>query len=405
MIGLSAKAAQANPSLIGWLAGSGIEASLVDICSAGGPVSRILDASELALAKPCDLLIEIVDGPPALVPSDGSGPAGLRFPREDTAFANALIAELVRPDGRPACGDPDSAALLALVERVASTDITVLVLGETGTGKEGIARFIHTQSPRSRRPFVAVNCAALPETMLEAMLFGHRKGSFTGASADGEGLFRAANGGTLLLDEVAEMPLALQAKLLRALQEREVLPVGAVQPEPIDVRVIACANRDLAAEVAEGRFRADLYWRLNVMPVHLKPLRERRADILAIGAALLVRHTPPGAAIAWPTRQAVDRLSAHGWSGNVRELENVLQRAILLRCGQRIEADDLLIEPQPGSREGVVRLSDASRAAEEDVIRAALAATGGHRLRAAERLGISERTLRYRLAGMCAAAA
>ncbi|HEY1145308.1 MAG TPA: sigma 54-interacting transcriptional regulator, partial [Allosphingosinicella sp.] len=255
--------------------------------------------------------------------------------------------------------------------------------------------------------FVAVNCAALPATMLEAMLFGHRKGSFTGASSDGEGLFRAANGGTLLLDEVAEMPIALQAKLLRALQEKEVLPVGAVRAEPIDVRVIACANRDLAVEVSEGRFRSDLYWRLNVMPVRLQPLRARRLDIPAIAAAMILRHTPVGAPVAWPTRAAVERLARHSWPGNARELDNVLQRALLLRTGERVEVADLHIEADPTAQPvgEVIRLADAGRSAEENVIRAALAATGGHRLRAAERLGISERTLRYRLAGMCAVAA
>ncbi len=176
------------------------------------------------------------------------------------------------PSTAPLAASLESARLLALADRIATSDATVLILGETGTGKEGLARYIHASSPRANGSFVAVNCAALPETMLEAILFGHAKGSFTGATGDGEGLFRAANGGTLLLDEVAELPLPLQAKLLRALQEKEVLPVGAVRPEPIDVRVIACANRDLSAEVAEGRFRADLYWRLNVMPLKLQPL-------------------------------------------------------------------------------------------------------------------------------------
>jgi two-component system response regulator FlrC len=242
--------------------------------------------------------------------------------------------------------------------------------------------------------------------MLEAILFGHAKGSFTGATGDGEGLFRAANGGTLLLDEVAELPLPLQAKLLRALQEKEVLPVGAVRPEPIDVRVIACANRDLSTEVAEGRFRSDLYWRLNVMPLNLQPLGARRLDIRAVAAALIVRHTPAGASVAWPTGAALDLLMAHSWPGNVRELENVLQRALLLREGDRIESADLSIDT-PASAPAVqpARLSDASRIAEAQLIRTALQETGGHRSRAAERLGISERTLRYRLAEMRAVAA
>jgi two-component system response regulator FlrC len=407
MIGLSARLIAANPSLVGWLEGAGIEAAPANPGADAGAMPCLLDASERSAARPCDILIDRTAASPSLTFSDGVAPTLLRFGTDDTAFGNALAAELVRPLARPACGDPASAALLDLVERVAATDITVLVLGETGTGKEGIARFIHQTSPRAARPFVAVNCAALPETMLEAMLFGHRKGSFTGASSDGEGLFRAANGGTLLLDEVAEMPIALQAKLLRALQEKEVLPVGAVRAEPIDVRVIACANRDLAVEVSEGRFRSDLYWRLNVMPVRLQPLRARRLDIPAIAAAMILRHTPVGAPVAWPTRAAVERLARHSWPGNARELDNVLQRALLLRTGERVEVADLHIEADPAAQpvREVIRLADAGRSAEENVIRAALAATGGHRLRAAERLGISERTLRYRLAGMCAVAA
>jgi two-component system response regulator FlrC len=321
------------------------------------------------------------------------------------AFGHALAAELVRPHPRPACGEPESARILALADRIATTDATVLILGETGTGKEGLARYIHASSPRANGGFVAVNCAALPETMLEAILFGHAKGSFTGATGEGEGLFRAANGGTLLLDEIAELPLPLQAKLLRALQEKEVLPVGAVRPEPIDVRVIACANRDLQAEVAAGRFRSDLYWRLNVMPLQLQPLAARRLDIRAIAAALIVRHTPHGAEIAWPTAAALDALMAHSWPGNARELENVLQRALLLREGERIDTADLSIDAPTPAPVQPARLSDASRVAEAQLIRAALQETGGHRVRAAERLGISERTLRYRLAEMRSLAA
>jgi two-component system response regulator FlrC len=303
----------------------------------------------------------------------------------------------------------------------------VLVLGETGTGKEGIARAIHGWSPRANGPFTAVNCAALPETMLEAILFGHRKGSFTGAASEGEGLFRAAHGGTLLLDEISEIPLGLQAKLLRALQEREVLPVGAVKPEAVDVRVIACANRDLAGEVAAGRFRSDLYWRLNVVPVALPPLRARRLDIVAIAAAFLLRHYRPGTLFPFPTPAALDLLLRHSWPGNCRELDNVIQRALLLGSGTRIDAAAFAIDPircptdapgvgsplssvgegirpfAPGA--GPRPLADVARAAEEVVIREALAEAGGHRLRAAERLGISERTLRYRLAEMRVAAA
>ena len=390
-------AAEAHPALQRWLSGAGL-------CLAPGG-ARILDAGEAEAARPGDIVIEQAEGAPSALIGDAARPTHLRFGFDDMAFGYALVAELVRPQARPACGEPESARLLALAERIAASDATVLILGETGTGKEGLSRYLHACSPRADGPFVAVNCAALPETMLEAILFGHERGSFTGASSDGEGLFRAANGGTLLLDEVAEMPVALQAKLLRALQEKEVLPVGAVRPEPIDVRVIACANRDLSTEVAEGRFRADLYWRLNVMSLKLEALAARRLDIRAIAAAMLIRHTPPGAALAWPTPAALDTLMAHSWPGNARELDNVLQRALLLREGDRVDACDLDIEIPASPMMQPARLSDASRVVEAELIRAALEETGGHRVRAAERLGISERTLRYRLAGMRSLAA
>jgi two-component system response regulator FlrC len=405
MIGLSDKAAEANPALAAWLDGTGLAVTLFRAREGwtGGPA--IFAQGEEAVARPCDLLVAF-GNPPSLTRATDAAPALLRYGYEDLAFGNALAAEFVRPGFRPACGEPESARSLDFAARIAASDASVLLLGETGTGKEGMARFIHAVSPRASGPFTAVNCAALPETMLEAILFGHRKGSFTGASGDGEGLFRAADGGTLLLDEIAEIPLALQAKLLRALQEREILPVGAVRPESIDVRVIACANRDLAAEVEAGRFRADLYWRLNVVPVNLQPLRARRLDIRAIAAAMLLRHCPQGMALPFPTPAALDRLMSHAWPGNCRELENVIQRALLLHSGERIHAPDLIIDRTATARQAAaLSLGEAARSAEADAIRAALDEAGGHRVRAARRLGISERTLRYRLAEMRAVAA
>jgi len=412
VIGLSAQAAEANPALEAWLKGVGIATTRIAAADpAARDAVRILDISDRPHARHRDIIVAFREGTPHFQRAANGFPAEVSFGFEDMAFGLALIADLVRPEFRPACGEPESAAFLGLAERIAASDATVLVLGETGTGKEGIARFIHESSSRRDGPFVPVNCAALPETMLEAILFGHQKGAFTGAAGASDGLFRAAEGGTLLLDEIAELPLALQAKLLRALQEREVLPVGATKAVPINVRVVAAANRDLATEVAEGRFRADLYWRLNVMPLLLKPLAERRLDVRAITAALMLRHLGPTEAFPWPTRAALDRLMTHGWPGNVRELDNVLQRAMLLRLSDRIDANDLTIEagtlaaaasvrsaPRP------VRLADAARNSEAEAIEEALAATGGHRVQAAARLGISERTLRYRLAEMRAAA-
>ena len=420
-IGLSEGAAAVAPALASWLAGVGLVTVRINAADAAAKdMIRIIAASERASARHSDIILDVREGAPAYTAAAKGFPAEIAFGFEDMAFGHALIAELVRPNGRPACGEPESAAFLNLAARIAAHDATMLVLGETGTGKEGLARFIHSRSSRAHGPFVAINCAALPETMLEAILFGHQKGAFTGAAGAGEGLFRAAEGGTLLLDEVAELPLPLQAKLLRALQEREVLPIGATKPIAINVRVIAAANRDLATEVAEGRFRADLYWRLNVMPLMLKPLADRRLDVRAITATLMLRHLTPGESFPWPTQSAIERLMSHGWPGNVRELENVLQRAMLLRSTDRIEAHDLTIEagtlaaaqsvrhlPKPVTRAAantVTRLADAARTSEYEAIEEALAATGGHRLRAAERLGISERTLRYRLAGMRAAA-
>jgi len=411
-IGLSETAAAANPALAAWLNGVGLVTTRIAAeASAHRDAVRILDASERPHARYRDILISFRDGAPSYQPAARGLPAEIGFGFEDMAFGHALIAELIRPTARPACGEPESAAFLKLAERIADADATVLVLGETGTGKEGVARFIHESSSRRDGPFVPVNCAALPETMLEAMLFGHQKGSFTGAAGASDGLFRAAEGGTLLLDEIAELPLALQAKLLRALQEREVLPVGATKAVPINVRVVAAANRDLATEVAEGRFRADLYWRLNVMPLLLKPLAERRLDVRAITAALMLRHLRADEVFPWPTAAALDRLMTHGWPGNVRELDNVLQRAMLLRRSDRIDADDLTIEAGTLAAAASVRstarptrLAEAARSSEMEAIEEALAATNGHRVRAAARLGISERTLRYRLAGMRIAA-
>jgi two-component system response regulator FlrC len=423
MIGISEKAQGSQPTLVSWLAGAGIETMLIDpAATQSRDGRRILHVTEVGMARQHDILIDFADGAPVLRRAKIGRPATIIFGFEDMAFGHALIAELIRPRPMPACGEPESARFLGLAARIARSDATVLLLGETGTGKEGVARYIHAASPRADKPFVAVNCAALPETMLEAMLFGHQKGAFTGASGAGEGLFRAAEGGTLLLDEIAELPLALQAKLLRALQEREVLPVGATAPVAVDLRIIAAGNRDLAVEVEAGRFRADLYWRLNVMPLVLKPLGARRQDIRAIAAALMLRHTPEHEELAWPTAQALDRLMAHDWPGNVRELENVLQRAMLMRGGARIAADDLIIDrapaapraPAPAEAAPVapaaiaeptpIRLADAKRISQARAIEEALAATGGHRLRAAQRLGISERTLRYRMADMRAVA-
>ncbi|MFB9048118.1 sigma-54 interaction domain-containing protein [Sphingobium indicum] len=398
------------PGLRHWLENAFFTVRIVDAQSPRERDDRrVLLATEIGHATHRDILINLVDGAPSLVPAANGLPARVAFGLEDMGFAFALIAELARPAAIPAVGDNASTRLMTLAGRVARSDATVLIQGDTGTGKEGMARFLHAQSGRVTRDFIAVNCAALPETMMEAMLFGHKKGSFTGAAQASEGLFLAADGGTLFLDEIAELPLALQAKLLRALQEGEVLPVGATHPVPVNVRIIAACNRNLAAEVAAGRFREDLYWRLNVMPLELRPLAERPGDVTAIAAAMLLRSSDAAKdAFVWPTAAALEKLTAHVWPGNARELGNVLQRAVVLRDGDRIEPADLHITGAPQLRivEQVlapadpIRLRDVAHNSKLEAVRAALRETDGHRAAAARKLGISERTLRYRLAEM-----
>ncbi|MEA3388277.1 sigma-54 interaction domain-containing protein [Sphingobium sp. CCH11-B1] len=405
------------PGLQHWLENALYAVRIVDAASPRDKESRrVLLATEIGHATHRDILITLVDGAPSLVAAANGLPARVAFGIADMGFAFALIAELARPAFVPAVGDAGSARLMTLAGRVARSDATVLIQGDTGTGKEGMARFLHAQSGRADHDFIAVNCAALPETMMEAMLFGHKKGSFTGAANASDGLFLAADGGTLFLDEIAELPIALQAKLLRALQEGEVLPVGATHPVPVNVRVVAACNRNLAEEVAAGRFREDLYWRLNVMPLELRPLNQRRGDVSAITAAMLLRLSDMGkAGLVWPTADAIDKLAAHGWPGNARELGNILQRALVLRDGDRIEAGDLhmgsapqiapviaqpIFAPASLAPAEPIRLRDVARHSKLEAIRTALRETDGHRAAAARKLGISERTLRYRLAEM-----
>ena len=308
-----------------------------------------------------------------------------------------------------------SRRLTELARRVAASDCTVLIAGESGTGKEVLARFIHRNSPRAERAFVAVNCAAIPENMLEAILFGYERGAFTGAHAAHPGKFEQAQGGTLLLDEVTEMPLALQAKLLRVLQEREVERLGGRGPVSLDVRVLATTNRNLRGEVAAGRFREDLYYRLNVFPLTTAPLRERRDDVLPLAMHVLNARCRPGERIPALSAEAAHILLTHSWPGNVRELDNVMQRALILANGPVIGAESIQIEvtgdwglvngrnagaPVLASHQSPVpsTLPGSVSAAERDFILEALRCDHGNRQAMAKRLGISPRTLRYKLA-------
>ena len=239
--------------------------------------------------------------------------------------------------------DSKTVSLIKIAEKVASTDVTVFIHGPTGTGKEVISNYIHQKSERSENPFIAVNCAAIPENMLEAMLFGHEKGAFTGASSANKGIFRAADTGTLLLDEISEMPLSLQAKLLRVLQEKKVTPIGGQRDIDVDVRVIATTNRNMINEVKEKKFREDLYYRLNVFPIGTLNLSERKDDIIPISVALLKRHSEKSN-LPYIDKSAQNIIKNYVWPGNVRELENVLQRAIVLCDNNVISEKDIMID-------------------------------------------------------------
>ena len=336
----------------------------------------------------------------------------LAYPRAQEESAAAALLACSAQSGTPIAGDNQTLALCTLAQRLGASDIPVLIGGPSGTGKEVFARYIHNTSDRSAAPFVAVNCAAMPEAMLEALLFGHKKGAFTGASDAGEGLFRAADTGTLLLDEIGEMPLALQSKLLRTLQEGEVLPLGATQPIAVDVRIIACTNRDLATEVSAGRFREDLFYRLNVFPLSLPALRERPGDIAPLAFGMLLRHACKAMGPAWISEAALTLLACHPWPGNVRELENVIRRAILLSGSERVIEPEhirfdasvrpvaVIAEDVPETPGNAASLSDVAFRSEARAIIEALDHCGGHRAKTAKHLGISERTLRYRMASM-----
>jgi two-component system response regulator FlrC len=317
--------------------------------------------------------------------------------------------------------DPKTREALLIAARVARTDATVLLTGESGVGKEVFARYIHEQSTRAAGPFVAINCAAIPDSLLEATLFGYEKGAFTGAQSAQAGKFEQANGGTLLLDEISEMPLSLQAKLLRVLQEREVERVGGKKPVNLDIRVLATSNRDMAGEVRSGRFREDLFYRLNVFPLEIPALRQRPADILPLARHCLARHAAAAHRTARFAAAAEARLLAWSWPGNVRELENVVQRALIMSGGDLIEAHNLPLTgampllgaavpapsvAAPAAVASAPTLAEPSANAgsvanmkdlERQHILDTLARFAGSRKKAVAVLGISERTLRYKL--------
>ncbi len=324
--------------------------------------------------------------------------------------AEHLVPAVDEPLDGPVVEDLRSREVLELARRVAQSEATVLVHGESGTGKEVFARYIHQCSPRADGPFIAINCAAIPENMLEAMLFGYERGAFTGAYQSAPGKFEQAQGGTLLLDEISEMSLPLQAKILRVLQERELERLGGRKLIELDVRVLATTNRKLREEVSAGRFREDLYYRLNVFPLALPPLRERQRDILPLARHLLRKNLRPGQALPELSNEAKQQLLSHSWPGNIRELDNLMHRALILTNGGLIQAQDLCFEEQsemavtrPEDRRlpsSGGRLPEDLRSVEEEMILDALEEGSGSRKMAAVKLGISERTLRYKIARM-----
>lgn len=322
-----------------------------------------------------------------------------------TQVARYMLPVSFGESGDAVMDDPQSSELFSLALRVAGTPATVMISGESGTGKEVLARFIHRHSPRAEQPFIAINCAAIPDNLLEATMFGYEKGAFTGATQAQAGKFEQAQGGTLLLDEISEMPLALQAKLLRVLQEREVERVGGSKAIPLDVRIIATTNRDMQVEVAKGGFREDLYYRLNVFPLKILPLRERKQDILPLARRFLNDMASAmgrgGLRLDAASEQA---MLDYGWPGNVREMENVIQRAVILAPAEVVKPEHLHLPSRPAAQVNGEADRNSDEGSAQDLkslekahIMTTLASVNGSRKLAAQKLGMSERTLRHKL--------
>ncbi len=354
-------------------------------------------------AGACDYLMKPVAFPHLMATAERL----LAAPAE--AAPQAVPAPAAAPVAPPEGASAAVRRGLQRARQAAQAGADVLIEAESGAGKEVWARYLHASGPRRNRPFVAVNCAALPDALLESELFGYVRGAFSGAAAAKPGKFELADGGTLLLDEIGEMPLGLQPKLLRVLQQREVDRLGDVRPRPVDVQVIATTNRSLAALVAEGRFRADLYYRLRVVPLAIPPLRERREDIPALAEFFLRRYAAPGTGSPRLAPELVAELQSRPWPGNVRELENFIRRAVALATGPVIGTEALewdeaaALAPPPPSpaaaapAAGGLRAGLSWREAERQLLAATLAATGGNRTHAADMLGISLRTIRNKI--------
>jgi two-component system response regulator FlrC len=362
----------------------------VIVLTAGGTVAGAVDAMQ---AGACDYLLKPLPPEPLLAAIRRALNGGASAAAPPRRAAPSPAADFITRD-------PETAAMLETARRVAATAATVLIQGESGTGKELLARFIHRHSPRAEGPYVAVNCAALPETLAESELFGHEKGAFTGALGRKTGKFELAHRGTLILDEIGEMPLSLQAKLLRALQEKAIDRIGGREPVPVDVRIVAVTNRDLAAAAAAGSFREDLFYRINVMPLRIPPLRERPGDIARLAEHFRqAANAELGKAVRGFTPEALEALNRHGWRGNVRELENTVARAVILAEGEWVEPRHLRLGGAVDAPAARVSIGAGTTVWEMErrLILGTLAEVDQNRTRAAEMLGISIRTLRNKL--------
>lgn len=336
---------------------------------------------------------------------------------------NIVVDHEARNENGFIASAPASVSVFALARRVARFNVSVLITGETGTGKECVAKYIHENAAGKDSPYVGVNCAAIPESMLEAILFGYEKGAFTGAVTSVAGKFEQANGGTLLLDEIGDMPLALQAKLLRVLQEQEVERLGSHKRIPLDIRLIASTNKDLQVEIAEGRFRQDLFYRISVVPIHITPLRERKQDVIPLALRFINKYQSFHQGKIHLGDEARHALLSYDWPGNVRELENVIQRGLILCNGAEVTSNDFgLVHSTPLPEVPSIDVMPAYQEAQSGGVRGAMAAIRnvklhgrmaeyqyiidllkrhkGNKSKTAEFLGITPRALRYRLASM-----
>ncbi|MCP3689266.1 MAG: sigma-54-dependent Fis family transcriptional regulator [Gammaproteobacteria bacterium] len=385
-VGLVLSDVQMSPGngyeLLSWMCRNQIEAPVI-LMTAYGSIPQAVDAIQ---AGAVDYLVK---------PFEVSNLVGTL--RQHLSHSNTPEGDLIAVDAL-------SRETMSLASKVAMSDVSVLLNGESGVGKEVYSRYIHQQSERRTQPFIAINCAAIPENMLEASLFGYEKGAFTGAVKSSIGKFEQAQGGTLLLDEISEMDLSLQAKLLRVIQEKEVERLGSSKTITLDVRIIATSNRNLKAEVSAKRFREDLYYRLNVFPITIPPLRSRSQDIVPLAQKIINQYSRAAGQGIQLSSGACDLLCQHRWPGNVRELDNVIQRALILKRGHILEADNIMLEstaPETLLEDGYEdsgKLHSDLRDRETEVIIETLRGFKGSRKKTAEKLGISPRTLRYKLA-------